>query len=73
MVRRGGNFELDVRMPVVAYDLLGWPEADRGRAAGFVEQSLAMTTVLVPESVMRSPLLSRRKLFRSGAGRAKID
>jgi fumarate hydratase class II len=62
-----GNFELNVMMPVMAYDLLqsiellasaarnfkarciAGLEADRERAAGFVEQSLAMTTALVPE------------------------
>ncbi len=62
-----GNFELNVMMPVMAYDLLQsiellasasrnftarcieGLEADRGRAAAFVEQSLAMATALVPE------------------------
>jgi fumarate hydratase class II len=61
-----GNFELNVMMPVMAYDLLQsiellaaatrnfdrrcvrGLEADRERAEGFVEQSLAMCTVLAP-------------------------
>src|SRR6266446_3656321 len=61
-----GNFELNVMMPVMAYDLLQsiellaavsrnldrrcvqGVEADRERAEGFVEQSLAMCTVLAP-------------------------
>jgi len=62
-----GNFELNVMMPVMAYDLLesiallaaasrnfaerlvDGLEADRERAAAFVEQSLAMGTALAPE------------------------
>jgi fumarate hydratase, class II len=62
-----GNFELNVMMPVIAYDLLESIElltastenfekrciaglqADRERASGLVEQSLAMGTALVPE------------------------
>ena len=62
-----GNFELNVMMPVLAYDLLDGIEllaaasrnfteklidgleADRERAEGYVEQSLAMATVLAPE------------------------
>ena len=62
-----GNFELNVMMPVMAYDLLDsiellasgsrnfaeklvdGLEADRARAEGYVEQSLAMGTVLAPE------------------------
>ena len=62
-----GNFELNVMMPVMAYDLLDsiallaaatrnfadklvdGLEADRDRAEGFVEQSLAMATALAPE------------------------
>ena len=62
-----GNFELNVMMPVMAYDLLetieilaaatanfstkliSGLEADRDRAYGFVEQSLAMGTALAPE------------------------
>lgn len=61
-----GNFELNVMMPVMAYDLLESMEllsagsrnfearlirgleADRERAAGYVERSLAMCTVLAP-------------------------
>jgi fumarate hydratase class II len=61
-----GNFELNVMMPVMAYDLLEsiellasssrnfavrcirGLEADRDRASGFVEQSLAMCTALAP-------------------------
>jgi fumarate hydratase class II len=62
-----GNFELNVMMPVMAYDflesitllaaatenfarrLVRGLEADRVRARGFVEQSLAMGTALAPE------------------------
>src|SRR5258708_5020451 len=62
-----GNFELNVMMPVMAWDLLEsirllaavsrnfdercirGLEADRDRATGFVEQSLAMCTVLAPQ------------------------
>jgi len=62
-----GNFELNVMMPVMAFDLLDaiellaagsrnfaeklvdGLEADRDRAEGFVEQSLAMGTALAPE------------------------
>src|SRR3954454_5806760 len=61
-----GNFELNVMMPVMAWDLLDGIEllanatrnfagklvdgleVDRGRAEGFVEQSLAMGTALAP-------------------------
>jgi fumarate hydratase class II len=61
-----GNFELNVMMPVMAYDLLKaiellaavsrnfdqrlvqGLEADAVRASGYVEQSLAMCTVLAP-------------------------
>jgi len=61
-----GNFELNVMMPVMAYDLLQsiailaavsrnfdqraiqGLEADAERASGYVEQSLAMCTVLAP-------------------------
>jgi fumarate hydratase class II len=63
----GGNLELNVMMPLMAYDLLqsidllaavsrnfatrlvDGIEPDRARAEGFVEQSLAMATALVPE------------------------
>ena len=62
-----GNLELNVMMPLMAYDLLDGIEllaagsrnfagklvdgleADRARAEGFVEQSLAMGTALAPE------------------------
>jgi fumarate hydratase class II len=62
-----GNFELNVMMPLIAFDLLGaiellaagsknfaeklvdGLEADRGRAEGYAEQSLAMGTSLVPD------------------------
>ncbi|HTA44193.1 MAG TPA: class II fumarate hydratase [Bryobacteraceae bacterium] len=62
-----GNFELNVMMPVMAYDLIesvellatsvrnfahhlvAGLEADRDRATGFVEQSLAMGTALAPQ------------------------
>jgi fumarate hydratase, class II len=61
-----GNFELNVMMPVMAYDVIEsiqllaavsrnfeekcvrGLEADADRATGFVEQSLAMATVLAP-------------------------
>ncbi len=61
-----GNFELNIMMPVMAYDLLEsiallaavsrnfsrraieGLQADRDRASAFVEQSLAMCTVLAP-------------------------
>src|SRR6202035_4973356 len=61
-----GNFELNVMMPVMAYDLIKsievlaaasrnfdrrliqGLEADAQRAAGYIEQSLAMCTVLAP-------------------------
>jgi len=61
-----GNFELNVMMPVMAWDLLDGIgllaasgenfaarlidgiEADRVRAEGYVEQSLAMGTALAP-------------------------
>jgi fumarate hydratase class II len=62
-----GNFELNVMMPVMAWDLLDGIEllahgstnfaarlidgleADRDRAASFIEQSLGMGTALAPE------------------------
>jgi fumarate hydratase class II len=62
-----GNFELNVMMPVMAWNtiesisllasaarnferkMLAGTEADKARAMGFVEQSLAMGTVLAPE------------------------
>jgi fumarate hydratase, class II len=62
-----GNFELNVMMPVMAWDLIesitllasaarnfehclvSGVEADRERARGFIEQSLAMGTALAPE------------------------
>ncbi len=62
----GGNFELNTRMPLMAWALLTaldtlaaacevfaergvtGIEADAGRCAGFVEQSLAMATPLAP-------------------------
>ncbi len=62
-----GNFELNVMMPIMAYDLVesiellasgsrnfseklvAGLEADRERARSFIEQSLAMGTVLAPE------------------------
>jgi fumarate hydratase, class II len=62
-----GNFELNVMMPLMAYDLIDsikiltaatrnfaercvdGLQADRDRATGFVEQSLAMATALTPE------------------------
>jgi fumarate hydratase class II len=62
-----GNFELNVMMPIMAWDILesiellahaarnfehrmlAGMEADKSRATGFVEQSLAMGTALAPE------------------------
>ncbi len=62
-----GNFELNVMMPLIAWDLLdsialltaassnfarrlvAGIEADRERAAAFIEQSLALGTALVPD------------------------
>lgn len=79
-----GNFELNVMMPVMAYDLLEsirllaassnnfaercvrGLEADRERAAGFVEQSLAMCTVLAPEIGYEKAAAIAKEAYQSG-------
>ena len=87
-----GNFELNVMMPVMAYDLLDsiellaaasknfaaklvdGLEADRARAEGYVEQSLAMATALAPEigyekaaALVKEAYAQRPHHSRSGA------
>jgi fumarate hydratase class II len=79
-----GNFELNVMMPLMAYDLLdsisllaaasrnfserliGGLEADRERAASFVEQSLAMGTALVPEIGYDRAAALVKEAYRTG-------
>jgi fumarate hydratase class II len=79
-----GNFELNVMMPVMAYDLLDaievlaagsrnfaeklvdGLEADRARAEGFVEQSLAMGTVLAPEIGYEKAAALVKKAYTAG-------
>ncbi len=79
-----GNFELNVMMPVMAYDLLesidllaaasrnfaeklvDGLEADRTRAEGFVEQSLAMATALAPEIGYDKAAALAKQAFASG-------
>jgi fumarate hydratase class II len=79
-----GNFELNVMMPLMAYDLLDaigllaaatrnfaercirGIEADRERAAGFVEQSLAMATVLAPEIGYERAAALAKEAYRTG-------
>ncbi len=79
-----GNFELNVMMPVMAYDLLEsidllaavsknfeqravrGLEADALRASGFVEQSLAMCTVLAPEIGYDRAAAIAKEAYRSG-------
>lgn len=79
-----GNFELNVMMPVMAYDLLEsirllgavshnfaercirGLEADRERAEGFVEQSLAMCTVLAPEIGYEQAAAIAKEAYRTG-------
>lgn len=79
-----GNFELNVMMPVMAYDLLEsisllaaatknfdqrcirGLEADRTRATGFVEQSLAMCTVLAPEIGYEKAAAIAKEAYRTG-------
>jgi len=79
-----GNFELNVMMPVMAYDLLesiellaagsrnfadklvDGLEADRGRAEGFVEQSLAMGTALVPEIGYENAAALAKEAYATG-------
>jgi fumarate hydratase class II len=79
-----GNFELNVMMPVMAYDLLeaiellaagsrnfaeklvDGLEADRSRAEGFVEQSLALATVLAPEIGYDQAAALAKEAYTSG-------
>jgi fumarate hydratase, class II len=79
-----GNFELNVMMPVMAYDLLqsiellassssnfaeklvDGLEADRARAEGFVEQSLAMVTSLAPEIGYDKAAALAKEAYASG-------
>jgi fumarate hydratase class II len=79
-----GNFELNVMMPVMAYDLLDsigllaastrnftdrlvvGLEADRERARAFVEQSLAMATVLAPEIGYEKAAALAKEAYASG-------
>jgi fumarate hydratase, class II len=79
-----GNFELNVMMPVMAYDLLEsisllaavsrnfsrraieGLEAIRERATGFVEQSLAMCTVLAPEIGYEKAAAIAKEAYHSG-------
>jgi fumarate hydratase class II len=98
-----GNFELNVMMPVMAWDiiesitllangsrnfehrLLAGAEADRVRALGFVEQSLAMGTALAPEigydaatALVKNAYLTGRTvrevaMEQSGLPRERVD
>ena len=79
-----GNFELNVMMPLMAYDLLDAValltaassnfasklvdglEADAARAAGFVEQSLAMGTALAPEIGYERATALVKEAYRTG-------
>ena len=79
-----GNLELNVMMPVMAYDLLEsiallaagsrnfdqraiqGLEADRERASGYVEQSLAMCTVLAPVIGYEKAAGIAKEAYRSG-------
>lgn len=79
-----GNFELNVMMPVMAYDLLEsiellatgsrnfreklieGLEANRERAEGFVEQSLAMATSLAPEIGYENAAALAKEAYRTG-------
>jgi fumarate hydratase, class II len=79
-----GNFELNVMMPVMAYDLLEsitllaavsrnfsrraieGLQADRERASAFVEQSLAMCTVLAPVIGYEKAAAIAKEAYRSG-------
>jgi fumarate hydratase, class II len=79
-----GNFELNVMMPVMAYDLLESIAllaavsrnfsrraiqglyADRERASAFVEQSLAMCTVLAPVIGYEKAAALAKEAYRSG-------
>jgi fumarate hydratase class II len=79
-----GNFELNVMMPVMAYDLLDSVEllaaathnfdrrsvqgleANVERASGYVEQSLAMCTVLAPVIGYEKAAEIAKEAYRSG-------
>ena len=79
-----GNFELNVMMPVMAYDLLEsiallaavsrnfarraieGLQVDRERASAFVEQSLAMCTVLAPVLGYKKAAAIAKEAYRSG-------
>jgi len=79
-----GNFELNVMMPMMAYDLLesiellasgsrnfavklvDGLEANRARAEGFVEQSLAMGTALAPEIGYEKAAALVKEAYASG-------
>jgi fumarate hydratase class II len=79
-----GNFELNVMMPVMAYDLLEsiallaavsrnfsrraiqGLQANAERASGFVEQSLAMCTVLAPVIGYEKAAAIAKEAYRSG-------
>ena len=79
-----GNFELNVMMPVMAYDLIEsiellaagsrnfdrrlvqGLEADVQRASGYVEQSLAMCTVLAPVIGYEKAAAIAKEAYRSG-------
>ena len=79
-----GNFELNVMMPVMAYDLLEsiallaavsrnfdrraiqGLEADAERASGYVEQSLAMCTVLAPVIGYEKAAAIAKEAYRTG-------
>jgi len=79
-----GNFELNVMMPVMAYDLLEsiallaagsrnfsrraieGLQANSERASGFVEQSLAMCTVLAPVIGYEKAAAIAKEAYRSG-------
>ncbi|HEX5227764.1 MAG TPA: class II fumarate hydratase [Bryobacteraceae bacterium] len=79
-----GNFELNVMMPVMAWDLLDsiallaagsrnfsrraieGLRANAERASGFIEQSLAMCTVLAPEIGYEKAAAIAMEAYRSG-------
>jgi len=79
-----GNFELNVMMPVMAYDLLEsiallaagsrnfsrraveGMQVDRERASAFVEQSLAMCTVLAPVIGYEKAAAIAKEAYRTG-------
>jgi fumarate hydratase class II len=79
-----GNFELNVMMPVMVYDLvesiallaavsrnfsrraIEGLQADRERASAFVEQSLAMCTVLAPVIGYEKAAAIAKEAYRSG-------